>query len=115
MEAEEAKEKAFGLEHEMVLADGTMDENFTKSRAKVTMPEKTKAKKPTQAAGAVGSIVFALFFNVLLFCRRAADFDEYFVHRARLGDCAGSGRKSYLLANVQSVYLGNQTRFVDRF
>ncbi len=67
MEVEEAKEKAFGLEEEMVLADGTTDENFTKSPAKLTMPEKPKTKKPAQAAGAVGSIVFALFFNVLLF------------------------------------------------
>ena len=53
-----------------VYADGTTDENFTKARAKVTMPEesaKKTVKKPSQAAGAVGSIIFALFFNVLLF------------------------------------------------
>jgi hypothetical protein len=31
------------------------------------MPEKAKAKKPAQTAGAVGSIIFALFFNALLF------------------------------------------------
>ncbi len=67
MEAEEAKEKAFGLETEAVLADGTTDQNFTKAPVKVIMPETPKAKNPTQAAGAVGSIVFALFFNVLLF------------------------------------------------
>ncbi len=86
MEAEEAKEKAFEFAPETVLVDGTTDENFTKSPAKLTMPENSKAKKPAQAAGAVGSIVFALFFNVLLFRRRAADFDEYFIHRARLGE-----------------------------
>jgi uncharacterized protein YqhQ len=31
------------------------------------MPEKTEKKKSAQAAGAVGSIIFALFFNALLF------------------------------------------------
>ncbi len=53
---------------EKALADGTLDENFTKAPAKVTMPEKAKAKKkPQQAAGAVFSIIFALGFNILLF------------------------------------------------
>ena len=63
MEAQEAKER----ETQTVLADGVLDENFLKAPVKVTMPEKSKAKKPAQAAGAVGSIIFALFFNVLLF------------------------------------------------
>jgi uncharacterized protein YqhQ len=67
MEATEAKEKANSLAAETVLADGTTDENFTKAPVKVVMPEKSEAKKPSQAAGAVGSIVFALFFNILLF------------------------------------------------
>jgi len=53
---------------EKALADGTLDENFTKAPAKVTMPEKAPAKKkPQQAAGAVFSIIFALGFNILLF------------------------------------------------
>ncbi len=51
---------------EKALVDGTFDENFTKAPVKVTMPEKAKAK-PKQAAGAIGSIIFALGFNVLLF------------------------------------------------
>lgn len=55
------------LEAEAVLAEGTLDENFTKSPAKVTMPEKSKPKKAAQSAGAVGSIIFALGFNILLF------------------------------------------------
>ena len=67
MEAEEAKEKAFDNAPEKVLADGTTDKNFLKSPAKLTMPEKSSVKKPAQAAGAVGSIIFALFFNMLLF------------------------------------------------
>ncbi len=67
MEAEEAREKAFEFAPETVLADGTTDKNFTKAPVKVTMPQKSAVKKPAQAAGAVGSIVFALFFNVLLF------------------------------------------------
>ncbi|MGI9091183.1 MAG: DUF1385 domain-containing protein [Gemmatimonadaceae bacterium] len=73
VEAEEATTvKAAEFETEAALADGTLDKNFTKAPVKITMPEnhsaKEKAKtKPSQAAGAVGSIIFALFFNVLLF------------------------------------------------
>ncbi len=55
------------LEAQTVYADGTNDENFMKAPAKISMPEKAAAKKSSQAAGAVGSIIFALFFNVLLF------------------------------------------------
>jgi uncharacterized protein YqhQ len=61
-----AKQKADVTEKALV--EGTLDENFTKASAKVTMPEKAKAKgKPQQAAGAVFSIIFALGFNILLF------------------------------------------------
>lgn len=67
MEAQEAKEKAAQAETQAALVEGTTDENFTKAPAKVLMPEKTKKKKPAQAAGAVGSIIFALFFNIMLF------------------------------------------------
>ncbi|MET0753353.1 MAG: DUF1385 domain-containing protein [Pyrinomonadaceae bacterium] len=67
MEAEEALVKAKNVETEAVLAEGTTDENFTKAPVKVIMPEKEEKKNPTQAAGAVGSIIFALLFNVLLF------------------------------------------------
>ncbi|CAN5426719.1 DUF1385 domain-containing protein [soil metagenome] len=67
MEAAEAKEKAGEFAAETVLVDGTIDEKFLKAPAKVTMPDKPKEKKSAQAAGAVGSIIFALAFNVLLF------------------------------------------------
>ncbi len=68
IEAEKAKVLTTEFSSQTVLADGTTDESFTKAPAKVIMPEKEKAKtKPAQAAGAVGSIIFALFFNVLLF------------------------------------------------
>ncbi len=68
MEAEKAKELTAEFSAQTVLADGTTDKNFTKAPVKVIMPEKETAKKnPSQAAGAVGSIVLALFFNVLLF------------------------------------------------
>ena len=68
METETVKVKSAELAAQTVLADGTADEDFTKAPTKVVMPEKETAKKnATQAAGAVGSIVFALFFNVLLF------------------------------------------------
>jgi uncharacterized protein YqhQ len=66
LEAEKAKESAHEFAAQTVLADGTIDENFTKAPTKIIMPEKAKTK-PAQAAGAVGSIIFALFFNVLLF------------------------------------------------
>jgi len=59
------KEKVF--ETQAALVDGTMDENFTKAPVKVVMPQESKAKKATQSASAVGSIVFALAFNILLF------------------------------------------------
>jgi len=62
-ETEEAKE----FETQRVLADGTTNENFTKAPVKISLPQKSTAKKPVKAAGAVGSIVFALFFNALLF------------------------------------------------
>jgi uncharacterized protein YqhQ len=68
MEAEEAeKAKAKELQTEAALVDGTLDENFTKAPVKVIMPEKAEKKDKAQAAGAVGSIIFALAFNVLLF------------------------------------------------
>ena len=66
-EAEEASAKEKSLQTQPIYAEGTTDENFRKAPVKVTMPDKTIAKKPSQAAGAVGSIVFALLFNVLLF------------------------------------------------
>src|SRR5215203_3343856 len=68
MEAEEAeKARAKELEAQTVLADGTTDENFRKAPVKVIMPEKSAKKEKAQAAGAVGSIIFALGFNILLF------------------------------------------------
>ena len=67
LEAEKQREKAAEFSTETVLAEGTTDENFTKAPAKVVMPEKSKAKKAGQSASAVGSIIFALGFNILLF------------------------------------------------
>ncbi len=66
-EAQEEKAKANNFETVPVLVDGTTDENFRKARVKITMPEKSVVKKSANAAGAVGSIAFALFFNALLF------------------------------------------------
>ena len=69
LEAEKAAEKAKELQTETVFAEGTSNENFTKAPVKVLMPEKPQppAKGKTKTAGAVGSIIFALFFNALLF------------------------------------------------
>jgi uncharacterized protein YqhQ len=59
------------VETEAVFAEGTADENFTKARAKMTLPvedeNESKGSKAKQSVGAVGSIVFALAFNVALF------------------------------------------------
>lgn len=67
----EAQEKAKAASNEFagetVLVEGTTDKNFSKAPVKVIMPETSKAKKPSQSASAVGSIIFALGFNVLLF------------------------------------------------
>src|SRR5947209_9819625 len=60
-----AKEKT-GEVREALVA-GTQDENFLKAPVKVIMPEEKNTKKAAQSAGAVGSIIFALFFNILLF------------------------------------------------
>lgn len=60
-----AKEKV--VETEPLLVEGTTDENFTKAPAKVVMPESSKPNKVGQSASAVGSIIFALGFNILLF------------------------------------------------
>jgi uncharacterized protein YqhQ len=70
LKAQEELAKEKKLETQAALVDGTLDENFTKAPVKVIMPEKkedSKAKKATQSASAVGSIIFALGFNVLLF------------------------------------------------
>lgn len=60
-----AKEKV--IETEPALVEGTTDDNFTKAPVKVVMPEKKEEKKLSQSAGAIGSIIFALGFNILLF------------------------------------------------
>ncbi|HEX8287102.1 MAG TPA: DUF1385 domain-containing protein [Pyrinomonadaceae bacterium] len=67
LEAEKEKVKAKQFETQPVYVEGTSDENFTKAPAKVTMPEKSKAKRSSQSVSAVGSIIFALAFNILLF------------------------------------------------
>lgn len=69
LKAQEELEKAKATEAEPVLVDGTMDENFLKAPTRVIMPqEKEKTSKGMgQSAGAVGSIIFALLFNILLF------------------------------------------------
>ncbi len=70
LKAQEELTKEKVLETQAVLAEGTEDEAFLKAPVKVVMPEKEKEAKPkklTQSASAVGSIIFALGFNILLF------------------------------------------------
>lgn len=59
------KEKAFELE--AALVEGTTDENFTKARTKVVMPKQKAKESSGSSASTVGSIIFALAFNILLF------------------------------------------------
>jgi len=69
LKAQEELEKAQASETETVLVEGTTDENFLKAPVKVIMPEKTEepAKTMGQSAAAVGSIIFGLTFNIVLF------------------------------------------------
>lgn len=69
LKAEEELAKAKAGETELAYVDGTGDENFLKAPVKVIMPEgkEKKVKGMGQSASAVGSIIFALLFNVLLF------------------------------------------------
>ena len=68
LKAQEELETAKAGEMQAVPADGTLDENFLKAPVKVVMPdEKKKPSKAGQSASAIGSIIFALGFNVLLF------------------------------------------------
>lgn len=54
-------------EEEVALVSGTVDDNFTLAPVKIMMPASSKAKKAGQSATAVGSIIFGLTFNILLF------------------------------------------------
>lgn len=70
LKAQEELAKETARETRAVLAEGTEDEAFLKAPVKVVMPEKkeeVKPKKLSQSASAIGSIIFALGFNVLLF------------------------------------------------
>ena len=68
LSAQEELAKAKSGEAQMAFVEGTTDENFLKAPTKVVMPEKKKdAKKMGQSASAVGSIIFALLFNIVLF------------------------------------------------
>ena len=67
LKAKEELAKETVIETEPLLVEGTTDDNFTKAPVKVVMPEKKEEKKMTQSVGAVGSIVFALSFNIFIF------------------------------------------------
>jgi uncharacterized protein YqhQ len=68
LKAQEERSKAPAVETQAVYVEGTEDESFLKAPVKVVMPEEMQvAKTAGQSVGAVGSIVFALLFNILLF------------------------------------------------
>lgn len=67
--AETATAKSLAFETLPVFADGNENyEKFGKANAKMSLPEENRTKqKPKQSASVVGSIIFALGFNILLF------------------------------------------------
>lgn len=67
LKAQEEAEKEKSSILEPAIVEGTTDENFTKAPVKVTLPDSAKKRSAGQSAGAVGSIVFALAFNIALF------------------------------------------------
>lgn len=71
LKEQEELAKVKTMEAEPALVEGTTDEEFTKAPAKMTLPEekneKSKSEKMKQNASTIGSIVFALGFNILLF------------------------------------------------
>ncbi|MEP6947107.1 MAG: DUF1385 domain-containing protein [Acidobacteriota bacterium] len=67
LNAKEELAKAEAGDLQVAYVDGKMDEAFLKAPVKVIMPQTAKVKSAGQSAGAVGSIIFALLFNVLLF------------------------------------------------
>lgn len=59
------KAKATAVEEEVALVSGTVDDTFGLAPVKVVMPEKKAGA--AQSLAAIGSIIFGLGFNVLLF------------------------------------------------
>lgn len=66
LKEQEELTKEAAVELNALPAEGTADKKFTQAPVKVVMPDKP-AKSVTQSASAIGSIVFALGFNILLF------------------------------------------------
>lgn len=64
-EPETVKEKL--AEQEVALVSGTVDDTFGLAPVKIVMPDKGTAKDKGGSAMAVGSIIFALMFNIALF------------------------------------------------
>ena len=55
------------VEQEVALVSGTVDDTFGMAPVKVIMPDASNGKKAGSSLTAVGSIAFALLFNILLF------------------------------------------------
>ena len=73
LKAQEELAKESALVRQAVPAEGTSDPEFLKAPIRATMPEPEAAaplpakRTAAQSAGAVGSVAFALLFNILLF------------------------------------------------
>jgi len=64
---EEEKVAATVAEEEVALVSGTVDDTFGLAPVKIVMPTDSKVSKAGQSATAIGSILFGLLFNILLF------------------------------------------------
>ncbi len=65
--AETEKVKATVVEEEVALVSGSVDDTFGLAPVKIVMPSDGKKGGAGQSVAAVGSIIFGLLFNILLF------------------------------------------------
>ena len=79
------------------------------------MPEKpAEEKKAGQSAGAVGSIIFALLFNILLFVVAPLLLTNIVFIWRSAGPTRRRSRRMRLAADDQGIYMGSQAALVDR-
>ena len=114
MTAKEELAKENAGEPAAALVDGTTDENFLKAPVKVIMPEESKAKAAGQSAGAVGSIIFALLFNILLFLAAPLLLTNLGFIWAGWADAPAIAAGAGWFATIKSLRLGDQAALVDR-
>ncbi len=94
-------------EPEAALVEGTPDREFLKAPVKVIMPAEEKTASKGHSAAAVGSIIFALLFNIILFLAAPLLLTNLVFIWAGWGDAptiaAGSGWFATIKAYVWEV------------